>query len=400
MKNPFSGLSNLSVREEVITKLSDLERIISIEEELIEKYKTNELFNPFNPHAKLKQGQVLLAKDAQEKTEGMSITSNLLCQYVLARNNPEKNKEAWIRGLYSGFLLNDVCEKNEENKEIIEGLNKEKKGKQTITFDGKNNCFNYLFAFAKNVKNLFLENIEGVEILAWTGSYNGKAEKIFVKNVKGSGLLFCAGSDGGSVEQVSIQNIVGNGTLYYGGRNGKIRQIVLSEIKGYNTLYHAGRSGIAEHITACNISGNNTLGGLACEGGIAKHITMQNIKGELTLYAAGSFNSDLELFCKDKKEGDIEYCVLKDIIGNTICKCVTGTKKFYFGNLEDLDPPTKGKKYTESDNLFLLENNISSKKKDILEDIFLIADSIHTYSLDEQTDLQAKIADLQKDFFE
>ncbi len=397
MTNIFADFKDISVREEILTKLGDLERILNIEEELIKKYRINDLFDPF--HLNLKKGQVILAEDAEEKMQGIFVTAELLCQYVLARSNPQKNKEAWIRGLYSGFLLNKVCERNEETEKITNDLIKEPKDEKIILVDGKNNCFNYFFAFAKHVKNLFLKNIKGIEILSYAGSYEGFAEKIRIKNLEGSGLLFSAGSDNGSMEKIIIQNVIGNGTLYSGGRSGKICQVVLSEIDGHNTLFEAGRSGTAEHITVSTILGSNTLRGLASEGGIAKHITMQNIRGELMLYAAASSHPDFEWFDKDKKEGNIEYCVSRDSSVNSIRKPIEGIKKFYFGDMGEFDSSAKGRKYTESDNFFLLKDNMVNEKRDILKKIFFIADFLPECSFEKQIEMQRDIASLQKELF-
>ncbi len=229
----FDELAKVEARAEIETSKSDLDKILDAEGEIIKQYEKDKRFALYNE--KNNEAYLTLFKSTQKKLADVSLTPELLQNYIDARDNPEENTIAIIRGMYSAALL-----------EIISTITPE-----TYTFiDGRGKTFNYLFYHIHNVKNLILQNITGNHMLSYAGSHNGNATNITLNKIIGDCTLLYTGSDNGSVENIRVNKIKGNHTLRNAGRdNGSIKNITTNKIKGHSTLYDAGiNNGSVENI--------------------------------------------------------------------------------------------------------------------------------------------------------
>ena len=275
----FNEFGDVIVREETIPQKSDLEKILDIEKEIIEQYKTNKDFIPYEPRHD--EAYKTLRATTQEKIADIPLTSQLLQEYINARENKEDSTDAVIRGMYSSALLEIICTTQPDTVTVI---------------DGKGKTFNYLFYHIHNLKNLTLKNIKGNNILKDAGSYGGNIEYLTLHNIEGSYLLVDAAFKNGSAKYITLQDIIGNNTLSGAGENyGNIEYLTLSNIIGIATLSCAGkRGGIIKNITLQDITGDNTLQNAVRFEGNAKNITLSNVTGKRILDGAAYYNGSLK----------------------------------------------------------------------------------------------------------
>ena len=274
----FNRFGDVTVRNEVRQEKSDLEKVIDIEKEIIETYKTDEQFELYPKNEN--ETYQLLYKTTKEKITDINITPELLQGYIDARDNPEENRKALIRGMYSAALLEIISTKTPETHTFI---------------DGRGKTFNYLFYHIHNVKNLTLTNIKGNNILRNAGMYGGSATHIILNNVNGAYILEYAGSYKGSITHIILREIKGYYIFSYAGvHNGNLQNIVLTNVTGDYTLTAAAHSGNAKHITLINLKGDLTLFNAGSCSGNASNITLTNMKGKNILEKAGSFNGNLK----------------------------------------------------------------------------------------------------------
>ena len=347
----FKGFSDVTVRDELKTEKSDLEKVIDVEEEIIKQYKNDERFELYSRgHFEAYRS---LYQTTQEKLTDIKITQEILQGYIDAGDNTEENTQARIRGMYSASLLEIISTKTPETTTVI---------------DGRGKTFNYLFYHIHNVKNLTLTNITGGYILKNAGSNHGRATNITLSNIKGNSSLQNAGIHGGSATNITLTNITGNNTLIdAGSHNGSATNITLNDITGDCTLYYAGLNGSVTNITLTNITGNNTLYDAGSHNGSAINITLTNIQGYYTLFRAGENN------------GSAKNIILTNIKGAYLL-FEAGA---YNGSVANI----------------LQENQLNKKQKSILSQIETITETMHVLSLEEQSKAHDEIASLQKELF-
>ncbi len=275
----FDELAKIEAREEKLVPKSDLDTIFTAEEEIIKEHKTDKMFEEYSQRHS--EAYSLLKGSTQEKIADIKLTSEMLQEYISARENIEKDTVAIIRGMYSAALLELICKKNSNIK---------------IYINGKGKTFNFLFYYINHVRNLTLKNISGNKVLYHAGSWNGSCEHLSLSGIKGEQILERAGSWNGSAKRIVINNIYGNRLLCYAGAHG----------------------GSIKHITVQNVEGNNTLTEVALGEGSAKYLTLKRIKGDYTLknahinvstkYILRENNSDKrqkEIFSQIEKIADI-----------------------------------------------------------------------------------------------
>ncbi len=291
--NFFKEFSDVEARKEIPQPVLDIESILEIEREILSQYKHDERFDrELGEHNAAYQS---LYSTMQEKMRGVTLTSEILQEYINARENNEVDREAIIRGMYSAALLEIISTTPPDTYTKI---------------DGKGKRFNYLFYYIRNVKKLTLINIEGNRILSFAGNSGGTAEEIILQNMKGHGILSRGGYNG-HLKKAVLSNINGNNTLSFAGigLKGSAQYLTINNIVGEYTLSELGsyEGGAAEYIVVNKITGNHTLNFLAKEGGSAHRIIVNNIKGEDLLRYVGSnvdhiFSNTRGKFLKERQK--------------------------------------------------------------------------------------------------
>ena len=368
----FDEFENVTVREETIPEKFDLEKVLDVEERIIEQYKNDDRLKKSSRQRHLAYQSIY--ETAQEKLADVTITSELLQEYIDARENTEENSEALIRGMYSAVFL-DIIYTTKQTAQI--------------NLDGKGKTFNYLFCYVKNARNVTLQNIKGDHILTYAGIDEGHLDHIKLQNIKGHHLLAVAGLNG-KIEHIHLDNITGSDTLYMAGREkGSVKYAVLHNVNGDNTLKGAGIQGNLKQITLQNIIGHGTLYS-ACANGDAKHITLQNITGIHTFFEAGGYNGLVEYaifneikgrnaLCYAGKEGKIEKIALMNVRGKGLL--------LYAGSNEGcVENILKG-------------NALTKKQKKLFTQISALTKKIHLLSFEDQKIAHDEIAKLQEEIF-
>ncbi len=341
MKNPFGDYAKIIVREEIVKPQSDLERILEVEKEILEKYKDDKRFDNIDADRDIYDSVLL---DVQERLKDILTQELILQTYISARDNPEENNEAIVRGFYSGALLEIISTENPE---------------MDIVINGRGKTFNFLFYHVHTVKNLTLTNVNGFAILMKAGSDNGTVQYLTINNITGDSLLREAGSSSGSIMYATLSNIKGFGTLSGSARSsGSIEYVTLTNITGDSILDYAGSNkGSAKNITLLNIKGDGTLIRAGNNFGNATHLALMNIDGNNTLFY--------------QNDGRINKTIP-----------TTTVKRDAFKQMIDQD-----------------QNGINKKTKKILTKIETIVETIHLLSFKDKKNAHEEIAHLQRTVF-
>src|SRR3989338_2190822 len=98
----FDEFGKVEVREEVKQEKSDLEKVLDIELEIIKQFEKDRRFYQFSQ--KEDEAYQLLYSVTQEKFAGITMTPEILQEYVDARANNSIDSESVIRGMYSAAL--------------------------------------------------------------------------------------------------------------------------------------------------------------------------------------------------------------------------------------------------------------------------------------------------------
>ncbi len=346
----FREFSDVESREEIPQIVSDLEKVLDIETEMIKQYKNSNIFELY--HSENPQAYKLIHSETEERLRDINLDSNLLQQYIDARENKEMDIVAIIRGMYSAALLEIITTKKPHTQTIIDGNN-------------RNRTWNFLFSHVKHAKNVAVKNIKGNYILSFAGSYGGNVEGISCENIRGSYTLSHAGSDSGKIEYLLLSNIKGHKTLEGASMHkGNLQKTVLHNIKGDFTFSGSRMlSGNIQDITLHDIEGDYTLTAMGDEYKI-KNVVLTKIKGDDTF-------SSIDCACK------VNCTAFNHIIGE--------------GTLKDT-----GFSFNRS---ILLEHQLNEPQKKIILEIEKIAESMHTLSLAEQKIAHDEIAELQTEIF-
>lgn len=145
--------------------------------------------------------------------------------------------ESIVYGMFTGSLLDILTTRNEEM------------GKRTIiSLDGNGTKSIHLFAFARNVDTLILENYNDSELVPYLGSFGGKVDTLIIKNCYHSDMAFRLGYN-----------------------NGKVKNLVLANNQWHGMAKEvAAKNGLIELAISSWCSDGDLFHGMAIDGGLCK----------------------------------------------------------------------------------------------------------------------------------
>ena len=220
-----------------------------------------------------------------KELEPVEFSEKDLTEYILARTN-NYDRDSLVCGVFSGFLLSLMTERNQAQ------------GKRTRFYiNGSGNSFDYLFAFARTVDELIVENFSGDYICTNIGSNGGVANQVVGLNLKGNYALAEIGTDGGNVSLVLGVGIKGISALSSIGKNGgNVKYVLGFDIEGDNALYNiCSNKGNISLICGYGIIGKNVLSAICNDGGKGEMIIGINITGDNALSSSGTRKGNIEL---------------------------------------------------------------------------------------------------------
>ncbi len=373
--NLFKDLGTVEVRNEVTQEESDLEKVLNVELEVINKYKTD---TRYSDYFRVREMYSLLYSTVEEKTKGFCVTKKILQSYINTRDNQTEDSEARIRGMYAAVLL-EMSSKQEPNTHII--------------LDGKEKTFNYLFHYVKNANNITIQNFKGKDILKYAG-LQGRISHIICENITGDELLFCAAQYGGIAEYITYKNSKGTDSLrFLGSNNGNGRYIVCHNLIGDGILGNTGENGRITNVICTNITGDGTMSFAGSDTRNAEHIICTDIIGKSTLEGIGT------------SQKNTRYLSLKDIEGTkTLYNAGAGGRIEYLifdheSGKHALQIDMNYYKETKKVKKLLRPWEISNEQKEKYLKIHKIAETIANLSFSEQKAAHEEIAELQKQIF-
>ncbi|MBT5022096.1 hypothetical protein HON01_04690 [Candidatus Woesearchaeota archaeon] len=188
----------------------------------------------------------------------------------------ESNLESFCNGMYTAFLVDKLTEINRE------------KGKNTkIRINGGGKRFDFLFACARNIDELIIENFKGNCIGAYIGDVINFANKITITGCEGNDI----GSGIGSVDSLIIINNFGNRIASNLSRKtGNLNSALIAHNFGFGMAYQ--------------IQGNHFSG--LC-GGLGANLVM--VANNSIPYDEYRKNSKQDyIICQDMQYIDILFC--------------------------------------------------------------------------------------------
>lgn len=294
--------------ETLLEKLINLEQVIllhAVRYVVISKFsnRVNQLLN--EPENELNEDVLIssLYSCLAKELRNVEFTENDIKEYILARAN-NNDEYSVFSGLLSGILLSTLTERNNLQ------------GKRTKCYiDGKGNCFDYLFAFARTVDELVVENFCGDYICSCIGSNGGVANKIVGLNIKGNHALGKIGRANGKVGLVLGRFIEGRNALSsIGEEGGDVKYVIGFDIEGNSALAHIGNNkGKIGLVCGYNITGRRALASICSEGGKCGVIFGTGIKGDDALSFSGNDNGNIGLVygLNINGEGTLNYVASK-----------------------------------------------------------------------------------------
>ncbi len=270
--NLFKEYDELVVRAPLPQSISEIEKILDIEEQIIKKYVSQ---NPIQTQSVRAIEKVYNAifLEMSTQTEKIALSEKLLQEYLLVRENKEDDSSAGIRGLFSGAFLQLTYERDRAG---------------ALSFNGEGRTFNYLFFQTKEIKNLFLENITGNCILENAGSFGGNIQNILTYNLVGDYLLAGIGNRG-TAEGIIADTIKGTGTFCFASFKNVLKNILALRIVGSETFHQIGcYDGEIKNILAKNVIGDGTFANLSFQKK-ERNIIATEIFGNHILHNAGDF---------------------------------------------------------------------------------------------------------------
>ncbi len=340
----FDQFTEINIREEK-TSISNIEKLLHIEGKVMDLFKqdyhatVDSMISPRKLYEKiLDQTKIWL--------EDVEISEKVLQRYIDARENTfniqteEARGEATLRGIYSGVLLELLCQKTDES----------------VSFNGHGRNWSYLFYSARNIKNVSITHFSGNYILSGIGTSKGEVKNISASHIVGDNLLNGVGILG-TATNIFAHNIEGNNTLADIGMHGKAEGIIAKNIRGYCTLRLAGSRGDVSSVVILHNMGNVLLQDCALIGKLS-NVLIDNIHGEGTLSSAG------------KMYGIAENIFTRDIIGRETYK------EAKFHNHREYE-------------------TMSAREQMIFNEIVLLAESMETTAISERENVFEKIKELQ-----
>lgn len=223
---PFEGLEGIEPPREVTKRdPTTLETVLALEEEM--RGPLAEIFRDE------KKGVDTLDYDStvrdryseelKSRLKDVPVTVDVLIEFISTHTLYSLDEpERMARGMFSGMLLSHVTERNAQERQPT-----------VMRIDGHGGSFPYLFAYAKIINDLTVENMSGEKILYMAASLGGRAKKITARNIQGNCCGEGCASNGGRVGMVVFQNITGNNTaLALSNMGGKVDTVIFSGIRG------------------------------------------------------------------------------------------------------------------------------------------------------------------------
>ncbi|MBI4453635.1 hypothetical protein HY636_03240 [Candidatus Woesearchaeota archaeon] len=223
-----------------------------------------------------------------KEMETIEFSEKDLNEYILARANYDDRDSfvSWGSGLFSGFLISLMTERNQAQ------------GKRTRFYiNGRGNSFDHLFAFARTVDELVVENFCGDYICNCIGSNGGVANQVVGLNIRGNYALAGIGTNGGKVGLVLGVGIKGRGALLSIGSNrGDVKYVLGFNIEGDNALYNIGNDkGNIGLVCGYDIIGKGVLEAICNDDSKGEIIIGINITGDNALSFCGSNKGNVGL---------------------------------------------------------------------------------------------------------
>ncbi len=338
----FHDYQKIEVRTEIELKKYDIEPILDLEQTILREYHVNN--DPYSNHKEVRD---LLSEKVRKKLSE-EISEETLKTYLSMRENEGVDSDAILRGMYTGVLLDILCENSSY---------------KSCEFDGKGKMFDYLFYMAKNIHNVTIRNFKGYAIFGFAGSYSGKVENIFASELEG---------------EMIFKNI--------GIENGNANNIILTKSRGENYFFWAGtHKGTVKNVIISEVTGNAILSNMAAIDGTAENIIIANCNGDHILLMAGG------------SEKSIKNIILANITGN---KLMTGVLS-YRGSIQNITAiDIKGTDTFAGSRITNRKIKISKEKKKILDEIIKRVDLNSGEAIDARRDTFEEIARLQDELFD
>lgn len=214
----------------------------------------------------------------------LSLDEQLLQEFVLARAGADydpMSEEARALGIFSGNLLHYLTLKNRAA------------GKETkIHIDLHSSTFHYLFWFAKEVDEVFIENASGNSILEYAASYGGRVGLIRGQNLAAARhFAAAAGYERGNVGIVAVYNAEGDYIASrVGDSGGSADAVLLDTINGTRAGEGIASKGTVDTVFITNVRGDYTSAYIAQLGGTARVVVLNDIRGDFTARENGPPN--------------------------------------------------------------------------------------------------------------
>lgn len=212
------------------------------------------------------------------------LDKQLLQDFVLARADRDygvMSEEARALGIFSGNLLHYLTLKNRAA------------GKETnIHINLHGSTFHYLFWFAKEVDEVFIENASGNSILEYAASYGGRVGLIRGQNLAAARhFAAAAGYERGNVGIVAVYNAEGDYIASrVGDSGGSADAVLLDTIDGTRAGEGVASQGTVDTVFITNVQGEYAGAYIAQLGGTARVVVLNDIRGDFTARENGPPN--------------------------------------------------------------------------------------------------------------
>ena len=264
---------------------------------------------------------------------------------------------------------------------------------------GKNIVGDRLFSEAGEEGSLIdisFDNLEGEQNFLQIARNKGSAENITLTNCRGDSLLIKVGFREGKIKNLSLSNSVGNNILSGAGtEKGTIENIALFNCSGYGIFKEAGTAqGTLQNIVLQKINSNGLFFRAGSKYGVVKNVAAINIQG----IKAFEYVGHTYLPEPNKTHFPSEKIVIINYQGTHLLSHAGGYKTPVVNVLTEGQLLSQAFEYANIQNILSAEN-ISDKRKKILEEIKnLAADMVQKNSF-EQEKMHNEIAQLQEELF-
>jgi len=290
----LSGLEGIEDAREVQPRdQTTIDTLLEVEQKLVSKYY-------------LKMPEITTLTDL-ERTEtfyldvfkfvilnlhGMKFNENDLNYYLISRmNNDFEERKAMAIGMYTGCLAHLLTDRNALQDK-----------RTTIHVNGNGMRFEKLFAFARVVDTLIVENVVGNDICSYVGSHYGSANTVICSGINGIATLCGAAKYHGRINKAIALNCKGAAALEgIASDNGYATQAIGVDIKGDATFSACAINGYIEQIIGADLDGGMDILSELCQSkGRVDQIILAEIGKHTFLRLAGKENGNLnQVLCDD-----------------------------------------------------------------------------------------------------